>query len=96
MEPLPKLLFTRQEAAEVLSVSTSTLDMMIARGMIRAVRKGRRVLVHKNELARAAVKNFPQIWPSKRDRKTPRVTAIDVETNGAAVPRVLERDRRTA
>lgn len=70
MEPLQKLLFTRQEAAAMLSVSTSTLDMMVAQGMIRAVRKGRRVLLHKNELARAAMKNFPRIWPPKRVRKT--------------------------
>ncbi|MGH9685260.1 MAG: excisionase family DNA-binding protein [Candidatus Acidiferrales bacterium] len=87
METPPKLLYTRREAAEALSVGVSTLDLMIHRGMIRSVRKGRRVLVHKNELARAAVKNFPQIWPSKRDRKTARVAATAPETNGAAVPR---------
>src|ERR1700683_1068899 len=70
MDLAPKLLYTRPEAAGMLSISVSSLDVLIGRGMLRAVRKGRRVLVHKTELERIARQNIPTIWPAKEHGKT--------------------------
>jgi excisionase family DNA binding protein len=70
MDLAPKLLYTRPEAADMLSISVSSLDVLIGRGMLRAVRKGRRVLVHKTELERLARQNIPTIWPAKEHGKT--------------------------
>jgi excisionase family DNA binding protein len=75
MDPAPKILYTRAEAAAALSLSVSTLDMLVGRGMLHAVRKGRRVLIHKTELERVARQNIPTIWPMKLHGKTVRSTA---------------------
>ena len=75
MEPAPKILFTRREAAETISISLSSLDVMVARGMLKVARKGRRVLIHHSELERVARKDIPRIWPSKIDGKTNRAVA---------------------
>jgi excisionase family DNA binding protein len=72
MDPPPKILYTRREAAQMLSICVSSLDVMIARGMLRAVRKGRRVLVHRAELDRVARQDIPQIWPEKKNGSTVR------------------------
>ena len=74
MDPAPKLLYTRKDAADMLSISVSSLDTMIGRGMLRAIRKGRRVLVHKTELERVARQNIPSIWPAKENGRTVRST----------------------
>ena len=52
MEVSDKFLLTRKEAATMLSVSVSALDMAIGRGMLRARRAGRRVLIEKREIER--------------------------------------------
>jgi excisionase family DNA binding protein len=75
MELSPKILFTRKEAAELLSLSVSSLDMMIARGMLKITRKGRRVLIYRTEIERVARQDVPRIWPSKIDGKTNRAVA---------------------
>ena len=79
MEPGPKVLFSRKEAAAALAVSVSTLDVMIARGMLRSVRFGRRVLIHRDEIERAGRKiaqgGAASVWPEKRDGKTIRSVA---------------------
>lgn len=72
MEPTPKVLYTRAETAEMLSISTSTLDVAIGRGMLRCIRKGRRILVHRDEIERWAKKDTPAIWPAKRNGKATR------------------------
>jgi excisionase family DNA binding protein len=79
MEPGPKVLFSRKEAAGALALSDSTIDEMIARGMIRAVHFGRRVLIHRDEIERCGRKiaqgDMPSVWPEKRDGKTIRSVA---------------------
>jgi len=69
MEPAPKILFSRAEAAEMLSISVSSLDVLIATGKLRASRKGRRVLIHVSEIQRMAAKEIPRIWPARRERR---------------------------
>jgi excisionase family DNA binding protein len=69
-----KLVYTRAEAAERLAISISSLDMLIATGRLKAIRKGRRVTIHKSEIERMALKEIPQIWPP-RDRRKPAATS---------------------
>ena len=57
MDPLQKLLFDRRSAAAALSVSIRTLDYFIARGELRTVRVGRKVLVPARELKQFARTN---------------------------------------
>ncbi len=90
MDSTAKILYMRSEAAEMLSISVSSLDMMIGRGMLRVVRKGRRVLVHKSELERVARQNVPSIWPPKRNGRTTRLSSESLavaptKTNGTEV-----------
>jgi excisionase family DNA binding protein len=47
---LDKLLFARKDAAFVLSMSIRTIDCLIAGGQLRTVRRGGRVLIHRDEL----------------------------------------------
>jgi excisionase family DNA binding protein len=70
MDPAPKILYTRAEAAEQLSLHVSSIDVLIGRGMLRCVRQGRRVLIHKTELERFGRQNHPRIWPAKLHGKT--------------------------
>lgn len=51
-EQIPKLLLTRDEAAQSLSLCTRTVDAMVARGELHAVRVGRKVLLPLAELQR--------------------------------------------
>lgn len=71
MNPAPKILYSRAEAAEMLSISVSSLDVLIATGRLKAVHKGRRVLIHAAEIERMAAKEIPHIWPSRRERAKP-------------------------
>ena len=50
--PPEPLAITRHDAKAQLGVSLQTLDRLIARGELRAVRAGRRVLVPRDECAR--------------------------------------------
>lgn len=70
MQPSEKLLFTRVEASEMLSLSVATLDVAIARGMLRARRNGRRVLIEKRELERFSRADHPHIWAPDGKRGT--------------------------
>ncbi len=69
MEPAPKIVYSRAEAAEMLSISVSSLDVLIASGRLRAIHKGRRVLIHVSEIQRLAAKEIPRIWPSRREQR---------------------------
>lgn len=64
MMPSEKLLFSRLEAAEILSFSVSTLDVAVARGMIRVRRMGRRVMFEKRELEKFSRADHQRIWPA--------------------------------
>lgn len=75
MAPAPKILFTRAEAAEMLSLSVDSIQELIHRGLLRGVQKGRRVFLHRDELERFAAEDTPQIWLPKRDGKTVRAHA---------------------
>jgi excisionase family DNA binding protein len=62
MEPI---LLSREEAARALCLSVSTLDMMINRGLLKARRQGRRVLVPRAEVERVSKQDIPRIWPAR-------------------------------
>lgn len=64
MLPSEKLLFSRLEAAEILSFSVSTLDVAVARGMLRVRRMGRRVMFEKREIEKFARTDHSRIWPA--------------------------------
>jgi excisionase family DNA binding protein len=64
MLPSEKLLFSRREAAELLSLSVSTLDVAVAQGMIRVRRMGRRVMFEKREIERFSRMDHQRIWPA--------------------------------
>lgn len=49
---LPKLLFTRAEAAEMLSLSLRTIDTLVMNKELKAVRVGRAVRIPLDELQR--------------------------------------------
>lgn len=51
---LPRLLYSRKEAAFMLSMSVRSLDYLIAEGRIRARQIGGRVLIHHQDLERLA------------------------------------------
>lgn len=74
------VLFSRKEAAVYIGVSLSTLDMIVARRLMRFRRIGKRVLIHRSELDRFARADHFTIWPKKNsDGKTTRV----LESTGA-------------
>ncbi len=77
MDPAPKVLYSRKETALALALSVSTVDVMIARGMLRAVHFGRRTLVHRDEIERVgrriAQEDLPVVWPEKQNGKTIRL-----------------------
>ena len=51
-QPLPKLAYLRQEAAQLLSVSPATLDRLVERGLLHPSRATRRPLFSREELER--------------------------------------------
>ncbi len=52
--PGEKLLLSKRETAQRLSVSLRTVDNLLARGELKARRIGRRVLIHEDDLERFA------------------------------------------
>lgn len=57
-----KLLLSRAEAAKALSLSTRTIDKLIAGAQLKATRIGRAVRVHFEELDRFARKGTLTTW----------------------------------
>lgn len=51
-----KLLFSRKQTAETLSVSLRTVDYLIARGQLSVTRVGKRVLVSRKALEHFAAR----------------------------------------
>jgi excisionase family DNA binding protein len=72
MEPAPKILYSRAEAAEMLSISVSSLDVLIATGRLKAARMGRRVLIRLDNIERMMealeAGKISRIWPVRRER----------------------------
>ena len=52
-----RLLHTRKQTARQLSLSIRTVDALISSHELKVIRVGRRVLVHKDEIARFACRN---------------------------------------
>lgn len=67
-----RLLYTKVEAAHMLSLSTSSLDVLIQRGEFHVTRKGGRVMLHINEIEAYSRRDTPTIWPPKVNGKTTR------------------------
>ena len=66
----PKLLYTREEAASLLSISVGSIDVLIKRGLLHTSMFGRRCLLPREELERLAKRDLTEIWP-ERDSKDP-------------------------
>ena len=71
IEPV-KVNYSREEAADALSLSVSTIDVLIGRGMLRVRRQGRRVLIPISEIQRFAKRDVAHIWPEKKNGHTVR------------------------
>lgn len=69
---VPKLLYSRQEAAEILSLSLGTIQELLHRGLLAGIRKGRLVLIHRDELERFAKEDTPAMWLPQENGKTVR------------------------
>jgi excisionase family DNA binding protein len=75
MELAPKFLYTRREAASVLGYSLSSIQELMHRGLLKGIRKGQRLMIHRDELERFSRCETPVIWGPKREGKTVRVHA---------------------
>ena len=70
-KPIQKILYTRKEAAKLLSISTSTLDVYIAKKEITSRRIGGKRLIPHTALVAFSQKNiFETAWQSNGRGKT--------------------------
>ncbi len=60
-----RMLYSRKEAAETLSVSVRTLQSLIRGGRIRAKRVGRRTLIPKSELEKFVKAGDVDVVPAR-------------------------------
>jgi excisionase family DNA binding protein len=67
-----RILYSRKEAAQQLSISISTLEQLIAQGELQVRRLGKRILVPRTELERLSERDVHVVWPSKVNGKTTR------------------------
>lgn len=72
----PKLLFTRRETAETLSLSVSSVQELMHMGLLNGVRKGQRLMIHRDEIERFSKADVTTIWGPKHNGKTTRVHAL--------------------
>jgi hypothetical protein len=70
--PSQKSLFSKKEAAGLLSISVSSLDVLIVRGDIKVRQFGTRMLVPGTEIDRLAKTDIVELWPKKERGKTVR------------------------
>jgi excisionase family DNA binding protein len=68
-----RILYSRKQAAEELSLSVSSIDQLIRGNVIAFRRQGRRVLIPRTEIDRFARSDHYKIWPPKQNGKTTRV-----------------------
>lgn len=68
-----RILYSREEAAEQLSICVSTLEQLIAQGELQVRRLGKRILIPRKELERLAGHDVHVVWPAKINGKTARV-----------------------
>lgn len=67
-----KVWLSKRDAAGMLSISVSTLDVLIARGELKTRRMGKRMLIPREELDKVAKRDFPEAWPAKENGRTVR------------------------
>lgn len=67
-----RLLYTREEAAEILRISVDTLDVMVKRGLLTSRKMGRKTLIPDSALVERSQKSVTRIWPRKVDGRTVR------------------------
>ena len=58
-----RMLYSKKEAAQQLSLSLRSLDQLIAQGELRVRRFGKRILVPKTELEKLAKRDVQIVWP---------------------------------
>ncbi len=86
MEPQPKLLYTKREAAQLLSLSVRSIDYLITSCEIASRRVGRRVLIHRDAIERFARQDHFAI----RERRTARPAELDPDSWYLADPATLD------
>lgn len=65
MHPQPKLLYTKREAAQLLSLSIRSIDYLITNREIASRRVGRRVLIHGDAIEQFARRDHVCIRQNK-------------------------------
>ena len=63
-----RILYSRREAVQQLSIAVSTIDSLITQGRIRAQRMGRRTLITHAELEKFSRRDFTRLkslWPPR-------------------------------
>lgn len=65
MQPQPKLLYTKREAAHLLSLSVRSIDYLITNREIASRRVGRRVLIHGDVIEQFAKRDHVCIRQNK-------------------------------
>lgn len=70
--PGQQLLYTRVQASNLLGISLSSLQILIARGDIGIHRIAKRVLISHEELVRVSKIDFDTLWPKKGPNGTRR------------------------
>ena len=68
--PTPRLLYTRKEAAKLLSISLSSVDLLIARNFLITRKIGHKRLISHASLVAFAQKNTPRLWAGESDGKS--------------------------
>lgn len=68
----PQLLYTRVQAANLLGLAVTSLDLLIGRGDIRVRHFGSKILIPHEELVRVSKKDFDILWPEKGPNGTRR------------------------
>jgi excisionase family DNA binding protein len=79
-----RLLYSRKQAAEELSLSVSTIDQLILSKQLAYKRQGRRVLIPRTEIERFARADHFTIWPPKRNGKTTRIARTPIAASEVA------------
>jgi excisionase family DNA binding protein len=67
-----KFLYSRREAAQMLSICLSSLEQLIARGELKTRRMGKRIFIPRGELVRLAGRDVLEMWPERQGGKTVR------------------------
>ena len=71
------LAYSKREAAAATSLSVRSLDYLIERGQLRAVKVGRRVLIPSRELERLIEQGTPRVFADNgSDGETQSATAM--------------------